>query len=64
MPRPRLGRKIRFNPRITFFKPRGIPIRELQIIELSNEELEAMRLKNIEGFGVYRRDSAGKKVRF
>lgn len=47
MPRPRLCRRISFNPRITYFKPRGIPMGELEIIELTAEELEAYRLRHI-----------------
>lgn len=48
MPRPRLYRKIRFNPSITYFKPQGVPMRYLEIVELTLEEAEALRLKNIE----------------
>lgn len=48
MPRPRLHRRICFNPQVTYFKPRGIPMRQLEEIELSTEELEALRLKNLE----------------
>ena len=47
MPRPRLCRKIRFNPNITYFKPQGVPMRTLEIVELTAEEVEALRLKNI-----------------
>ena len=47
MPRPRLCRKIRFNPNITYFKPRGVPMRDLKVIQLITEEVEALRLKNI-----------------
>ena len=47
MPRPRLYRKIKFNPKITYFKPQGVPMRNLDVIELSREEVEALRLKNI-----------------
>jgi predicted DNA-binding protein (UPF0251 family) len=47
MTRPRLCRRIRFNPNITYFKPQGVPMRELEVIELTAEELEALRLKNI-----------------
>ncbi len=47
MPRPKLYRKIRFNPNITYFKPQGVPMRSLDVIELTSEELEALRLKNI-----------------
>ena len=47
MPRPRLCRKINFNPDITFFKPQGVPMRELEIVELTTEEMEAYRLRYI-----------------
>ncbi|MDP2709404.1 MAG: DUF134 domain-containing protein [bacterium] len=47
MPRPRLCRKIEFNPNITYFKPRGVPLRQLKIIELTAEEMEAYRLRHI-----------------
>ena len=49
MPRPRLCRKIKFNPDITYFKPQGVPLRTLEVVSLSLEEMEALRLKNIEG---------------
>lgn len=45
--RPRLRRRINFNPKITYFKPQGVPVASLDIVELKNEELEALRLKNI-----------------
>lgn len=47
MPRPRLCRRISFDPRITYFKPQGVPMRQLEIIELTAEELEAYRLRHI-----------------
>ncbi len=46
MPRPRLYRKIRFNPNITYVKPQGVPMRFLDMVELTTEEVEAIRLKN------------------
>ncbi|MEA1937385.1 MAG: DUF134 domain-containing protein [Patescibacteria group bacterium] len=46
MPRPRLCRKIRFNSDITYFKPQGVPVRFLDMVELTAEEVEALRLKN------------------
>ena len=45
--RPRRRRHIRFSPRAKFFKPRGVPMRGLEVIELTTEEVEALRLKNI-----------------
>jgi len=47
MPRPKLCRKISFNPNITYFKPQGVPMRELEIVELTTEEMEAYRLRHI-----------------
>lgn len=47
MVRPRLCRRIRFKPGATYFKPQGIPMRDLEVIELTVEEAEALRLKNV-----------------
>lgn len=47
--RPRKNRHICHNPAVRFFKPQGIPMRDLQVVDLTDEELEALRLKNIEG---------------
>ena len=47
--RPRLRRHICFNPRVDYFKPRGVPLRNLEVVELTHEELEALRLKNLIG---------------
>ncbi len=48
MARPHLKRKIKLHPNTTFYKPQGVPIRDLKIIEISLEEWEALRLKNLE----------------
>jgi len=48
MPRPKLCRRIRFNPNATYFKPQGVPMRFLEVVELTIEEAEALRLKNVE----------------
>jgi len=49
MVRPRLCRRIRFEPNVTYFKPQGVPMRFLEIVELTTEEVEALRLKNEKG---------------
>ena len=49
MPRPRKCRHIGFKPGITYFKPRAVPLRYLEEVCLSFEELEALRLKDMEG---------------
>jgi predicted DNA-binding protein (UPF0251 family) len=48
MPRPKKHRCIAFNPHVTYFKPRGIPLSSLQQVTITEDELEALRLKNIE----------------
>ena len=47
MPRPRLCRKIGFNPRVSYYKPQGVPMRFLEVVELTREEVETLRLKNV-----------------
>jgi len=47
MPRPRLCRKIDFNPNITFFKLQGVPMRDLDVVELTHEEMESYRLRHL-----------------
>ncbi len=49
MVRPRKLRRVSFLPGVTYFKPRGIPLRVLQEVRLSVDELEALRLKDLEG---------------
>lgn len=51
MPRPRLHRRIRHKLRSRFFKPQGIPMHNIDEINLTAEEGEALRLKNIEKLG-------------
>ena len=47
--RPRRRRRIKFSHKINYYKPQGTPMRNLEIEEILIEELEALRLKNIEG---------------
>ena len=49
MPRPKLRRRICFFPNITYYKPQGVSMRLLKVVELTLEEVEALRLKNVEG---------------
>ena len=46
--RPPRCRRVGFVPQVTYFKPAGIPLRILQEISLSIEEVEATRLKDAE----------------
>ena len=47
MSRPIRCRRVGFNPEVTYFKPRGIPLRHLQEIILHMDEFEAIRLKDL-----------------
>ena len=49
MSRPPKCRRVAFLPNVTYFKPAGIPLRTLDEICLSMEEVEAIRLKDLEG---------------
>ena len=42
-----LNLKLGFQFNETYFKPRGIPLRELNEIEITDEELETLRLRYI-----------------
>lgn len=46
--RPKRKRFVRFNPEITYFKPAGIPLRILEEEVLTLDELEAIRLADLE----------------
>ena len=48
MPKPRKKRVVRFDPKATYFKPRGVPLSELEEVVLVIEELEALRLADLE----------------
>ena len=49
MSRPFKCRRVAFMPGVTYFKPAGIPLRDLEEVCLSVEEAEAVRLKELEG---------------
>lgn len=49
MPRPRIPRCVRFNPDVYYFKPQGIPLRMLEEVVLRADELEALKLYDVDG---------------
>ena len=49
MVRPKNPRCIQFNPEVIYFKPRGIPLSILEEEELFHDELEALKLHNVDG---------------
>ena len=49
MARPKKHRRVAFNPAISYFKPRGIPMRDLSEVRLTVDEREAIRLADFLG---------------
>ncbi len=49
MTRPKNPRCLRFNPEVLYFKPRGIPLSILEEEELFHDELEALKLHDVDG---------------
>jgi uncharacterized protein len=47
MVRPQKNRIVAFNPDVSYFKPRGIPMVELEEVELTVDEREAIRLADL-----------------
>jgi uncharacterized protein len=56
MPRPFKCRRVCGTPGADYFKPRGIPLSDLQEIGLTLEEFEAIRLADLKG--LYQEDAA------
>lgn len=56
MPRPMKCRFVNYMPDIKLFKPAGIPLSNLEIVNLTLDELEAIRLADSEG--LYQEDAA------
>ncbi|ODS36677.1 MAG: hypothetical protein A7316_02525 [Candidatus Altiarchaeales archaeon WOR_SM1_86-2] len=57
--RPRCLRNVSGIPDVDYFKPRGIPLVDLEAVRLSVEELEAIRLVDFEGL---EHEEAAKRV--
>ncbi len=49
MPRPEIQRQVEYCLNATHFKPQGIPLRMLETVALAKDELEAIRLTDLEG---------------
>ena len=58
MPRPCRCRRIRCKPDTNYFKPRGIPLDMLEEVNLTLDELEAIRLADFDD--LYQEDAAKK----
>jgi predicted DNA-binding protein (UPF0251 family) len=48
MPRPKIRRCLRFRPSVCYFKPRGVPLRLLEEVVLAADELEAIKLHDLD----------------
>lgn len=60
MPRPCKCRRVRCRPGAVYFKPRAIPLSMLEEVVLTIDELESMRLADLEG--LYQEAAAGKMM--
>ena len=49
MARPVKWRRVALIPQVGYFKPAGIPLRALEEVGLTVEEVEAIRLRDVEG---------------
>jgi predicted DNA-binding protein (UPF0251 family)/predicted Fe-Mo cluster-binding NifX family protein len=49
MPRPQFRRNIGFLPSVTYFKPAGVRMAELEEVIIPHDEVEAIRLKDLLG---------------
>lgn len=58
MPRPLCPRRIAHQPPCDFFKPAGIPLYDLEEIVLGADEIEAIRLADVED--LYHSEAAGR----
>jgi predicted DNA-binding protein (UPF0251 family) len=59
MVRPQKNRIVAFNPSISYFKPRGIPMIELEEVRLTVDEREAIRLADLLGMS---HEEAGRRM--
>jgi len=59
MVRPKKERLIACNPEVTYFKPRAIPLAELEEVALGLEEIEALKLKFLDNL---EQEEAAKKM--
>ncbi len=48
MVRPRSPRRLRFNPKALYLKPQGVPLKTLDEVVITHDEMEALKLYHIE----------------
>ncbi|MBE9582644.1 MAG: DUF134 domain-containing protein [Proteobacteria bacterium] len=59
MVRPLKSRLVKIDPEINYFKPRGVPMMDLEQVQLTVDELEALRLADFLGMS---HEEAGKQM--
>ena len=59
MVRPQKDRMVAFSPEISYFKPRGIPMIDLEEVGLTVDEREAIRLSDLMGMS---HEEAGRRM--
>lgn len=59
MSRPKKKRNIVCDPDVSYFKPRGVPLRDLEEVGLTVDEYEAIRLADLFGLS---HEEAGKRM--
>ena len=59
MARPKKNRIVAGDPQVSYFKPRGIPLRQLEEVQLSVDEMEALRLADMDNLS---QADAGQKM--
>ena len=59
MVRPQKHRRVAFNPEISYFKPRGIPMFDLEEVRLTVDHREAIRLSDLLGMS---HEDAGRRM--
>jgi len=59
MVRPQKHRTVAFNPEISYFKPRGIPMFDLEEVRLTVDQREAIRLSDLLGMS---HEDAGRRM--
>jgi predicted DNA-binding protein (UPF0251 family) len=47
--RPQKDRIVACDPTISYFKPRGVPLRQMEEVRLTIDQMEALRLADLEG---------------
>ena len=60
MVRPINCRNINFNPHVIYYKPAGVPMKELKEVILELDEIEALRLSDLNNL---KQEQASKKMK-